>query len=126
MALSPEEKRKRHIASTMAWRERNRDEIRERELKRREMVRAGLIPVDHGTVKGYARGCRCEACRKAKSEEYFAYTKRKRQEAMRHKPTYPPDYPCELVEIAQSIDTAIVYIAGEGMRKVELPPVGKD
>ena len=37
MALSPEEKRKRHIASTMAWRERNRDEIRERELKRRKV-----------------------------------------------------------------------------------------
>ena len=69
------------------------------------------VPITHGTVSGYQRGCRCEACRKARSDYNREY--HKTHPDVRPKVDVPD---ARLEELMASLERPLpkCYIAGKG------------
>lgn len=74
-------------------------------------------PLIHGTVSGYQRGCRCEKCRRARSD----YSKEYRRAAGKVKRKHEDVPDATLEELMASLEEPLprCYIAGLGWVEVE-------
>lgn len=73
-------------------------------------------PLMHGTVSGYQRGCRCEACAKARADYSREYRK---THAVRKAKADKPDATIEQLMASLSKPLPKCYVVGKGWVDVE-------